>query len=300
MKQQTKGRIHERITAISNVGYPGYIVRGDKKSLMIDAGVNLLAPSYLASIKEIFGGVARLDYLFLTHSHYDHVGAAHYLKRHVPGLKIGGHERLAGLLRKSSVLETMNRLSTSHPELQRYNPGGEDLTMEPLEIDLVLKQGDVFDLGGLTCSVYETPGHTRDSLAFYFPEIGALFPGDATGILEDDEGSSPRVAFVASYQDYLDSLELLITLHPEIICLAHRWVLTHDDAADFLERSLAETFRYREVIESYLDAASGDVERVIRDMAHAEYDVKGGIRQARAPYLANLTAQVNHIAGLRQ
>jgi hypothetical protein len=44
MKQQAKGQIHERIIAIPNPWYPAYIVRGEKKNLMIDAGVNLLGP----------------------------------------------------------------------------------------------------------------------------------------------------------------------------------------------------------------------------------------------------------------
>ena len=47
MKQQAKGQIHERITAIPNAWYPAYIIQGEKKNLMIDAGVNLLGPRYL-------------------------------------------------------------------------------------------------------------------------------------------------------------------------------------------------------------------------------------------------------------
>ncbi len=299
MKQPAEGRVHERITAIADVVYPAYIVRGGQKSLMIEAGVNLLGPRYLAAIKDMFGETGRLDYLFLSHSHYDHVGSADYLKRHIPGLKIGAHERVAGLLGKPSVLERMNRLSMSHVELPQYDRAGEDLTLHPFAIDVLLKQGDEFDLGELTCRVYETPGHTRDSLAYYFPEIRALFPGDACGVLRTGADGPLQVEFVASYRDYVRSLRLMIALEPEIICLAHNWVLTHEEAAAFLERSLAETFLYRELIESYLDAANGDVERAIRDMARAEYDANSSILPPSAAYMTNLTAQVRHIAASR-
>ncbi len=300
MKQQAKGQIHERITAIPNAWYPTYVIRGEKKNLMIDAGVNLLGPRYLTSIKDIFGNIDQLHYLFLTHSHYDHVGSAHYLKQHIPDLRIGAHARVAGLLQKPSVLEMMNRLSANHVELLKYNTAGEDLTLHPFEIDLHLKQGDEFDLGGLTCRVYETPGHTKDSLAFYFPEIKTLFPSEACGVLQGATGSDMQVEFLASYQDYIDSLKLMISLKPEIVCLGHGWVLTHEDAEDFFKRSLSETFRYRELIESYLDAADGDIEKAIQDMVHAEYDVKGGILQERVAYMTNLSAQIKHIAGLRE
>ena len=87
-----------------------------------------------------------------------------------------------------------------------------------------------------------------------------------------------QVEFLSSYQDYIDSLKLMISLKPEISLPGPRL------GADlmkmrriYFKRSLAETFRYRELIESYLDAADGDVEKAIQDMAHAEYDVKGGI-----------------------
>ena len=111
MRRLAKGKIHERISAIPNAWYPAYIIRGDEKNMMIDAGVNLLGPRYLASIKETIGDPGHLHYLFLTHSHYDHIGSAYYLSRHIPGLKVGAHERLAGLLQKPSVLEMMNRLN---------------------------------------------------------------------------------------------------------------------------------------------------------------------------------------------
>lgn len=300
MKQQAKGQVHERIHAIPNSWYPIYIVRGDEKNLLIDAGVNLLSPRYLAMIEEILGSSGRLDYLFLTHSHYDHVGAAAYLKRHIPGLKIGAHERVAELLAKPSVLKMMNGLSASHTALLKYNTAGEDLTLGAFDVDIILKEGDAFDLGGLSCHVYETPGHTRDSLSLYFPEIKTLFPSEAVGVLQGETGSEMQVEFLSSYQDYLDSLKRMISIEPEMICLAHGWVLDGKEATEFLQRSLAETFRYRELIESYLHAAGGDVKKAIGDMAHAEYDVKGGIFQERAAYLTNLTAQVGLIAALRE
>jgi glyoxylase-like metal-dependent hydrolase (beta-lactamase superfamily II) len=108
-----------------------------------------------------------------------------------------------------------------------------------------------------------------------------------------------RVEFLSSYQNYIESLKFMISLAPEIVCPAHGWVLTSEDAMDFLKSSLAETFRYRELIESYLDTTHGNVEKAIQDMAHVEYDVKGDIFQERVAYMTNLKAQVKLIAGLR-
>ncbi len=298
MRLSAEGRLNERITAIASASYPGYVVQGDKARAMVDAGLNWLGPRYLASLGELLGDASGLDYLLLTHSHYDHVGAASYLKRQLPGLRLGGHERLAGLLQKPSALQLMNRLSDSHTRL-REAAGDTDMAVTPMTLDVPLKEGDELDLGGLTCRVHETPGHTRDSLSFHFVELDALFVGDACGVLEAEPELHVRVEFLSSYQDYLASIERIAAQRPRMLGLAHRWVLTGDDVAAFLELSEAETVKHRDLIERYLDAAGGDAERALEEMGHDEYDVKGTIKQERAAYMTNLAAQVRHIAGLR-
>ncbi len=250
MKRSARGRVHDKITAIATTFFPAYIVRGEEKSLMIDSGVNHMGPYYLAEISRVFGDGGHPDYLLFTHSHYDHVGSGSYLQRRLPGMRLGGHERMAALARKPSALATMNRLSADHVELFMYNPADEDVTLRPFEVNVILKRGDEIDLGGLTCRVYEVPGHTRDSLAYYFPEIEALFCGDACGVLRTGVKDLLQVEFVSSYQDYVNSLQFMISLEPKVVCPAHNWVLTDGDAARFLERSLAETFRYRASIKS--------------------------------------------------
>jgi len=298
MKQLASGKINDRIHVAGNLAYPGYVITGDSKCAMIEGGINLMAPLYLQSIKEILRDADRLNYLFITHSHYDHLGAAHYLKRNIPGLAIGAHERVAPLLRKETVLAMMNRLSEIQRELFRDIAGDEDLAVRPMAFDLSLKEGDEFDLGGFACRVYEVPGHTRDSLAFYIPELKALFPGEAAGVPQGREGIEPQVEFLSSYDDYLASLDKMIALEPAMICIGHGWVLSDDDASGFLARSRAATFEYRKLIERYIIDAHGDIEMAIETMARKEYDETGTIYQERNAYLTNLTAQVKHIAGL--
>jgi glyoxylase-like metal-dependent hydrolase (beta-lactamase superfamily II) len=148
----------------------------------------------------------------------------------------------------------------------------------------------------VTCEVYEVPGHTGDSLAFYIPEIRALFPGEACGIPEGDKDAHVQVEFLSSYDDYLASLEKIIRLQPKLLCMGHMCVFTDDDAAEFLRRSLDATPRYRELIETYLDAANGDIDSAVQSMAKKEYDEKGTIAQPRESYLENLKAQVRQVA----
>lgn len=299
MKQLATGRINDHIHVAGNPYYPGYVIQGREKSLMIEAGMNLMGPLYMKDVKAILGDSQKLDFLFVTHSHYDHLGAVPYLKRMIPGLGLGAHERVSALMRKDSVIAMMNRLSDVQRGFFKDITADEDVTITPMETEHVLKEGDEIDLGGLTCRVYEVPGHTKDSLAFYFPEIRTIFAGEAAGLPEGKEGNGIQAGFLTSYDDYLTSLEKIISLQPQYLCLGHGCVLTDDDAADFLRSSLAATPAFRTLIESYLDQANGDIEQATRTMAKKEYDERGVIMQERNAYLTNLIAQVRLIAGMK-
>jgi len=298
MKLQAEGNFGEWITVAGNHFYPGYIIKGKEKHLMIDAGINLMGPAYIASLEKVFGDKNALNYVFATHSHFDHLGAIPYLKRKLPSLKAGAAGRVGELMKKKSVLDLMTSLS----ELQRFFfqniVGDENVHIEAVNFEFNLKEGDRFDLGGLTCEVYEVPGHTGDSLAFFIPEIRALFAGEACGIPESDKDSPIQVEFLSSYDDYMASLEKIIRLQPKILCMGHMWVFTDNDATDFLRRSLEATPRYRKLIEIYLDAANGDIENAVQLIAKKEYDEKGTIAQPRESYIENLKAQVRHVAAI--
>jgi 2-aminobenzoylacetyl-CoA thioesterase len=298
MKKLAEGNFGEFVSIGGHFGYPGYIIKGKKQNLMIEAGINMLGPLYLKSIEKTLNSKDRLDMLFLTHSHYDHLGAVPYLKRKIPSLKIGGSERIADLMKKPSVIERMTALSEIQRVLFRDAVGDEDVHLEPFYLDYRLKEGDRFDLGGLACEVYDTPGHTRDSISYYIPEIGALFPGEAVGVPVGNNGEIVQVSFLYSYSDYLNSLYKLIDLKPEMIGMAHMWFFTGDDARRYLDKSAEETGKYRTLIENYLESVNGDIEKAIDLIASVEYDEKGVIMQERNAYITNLKAQVALVADL--
>ena len=53
MKVQAKGDFSEWITVGGNHFYPGYIIKGKERRLMIDAGINLMGPAYISSLEKI-------------------------------------------------------------------------------------------------------------------------------------------------------------------------------------------------------------------------------------------------------
>lgn len=296
MIRQAEGPIARGVEAGGHSIYPGYMIRGKSKSLMIEAGINLLGPAYLKALDRFLGDRHLLDYAFVTQSHYDHLGALPYLKRAIPNLKIGAAPSVGKLMQKPNVLSTMNFLSDQLGDFfkDEISDRADGIEITALDFEMGLQDGDVIDLGELRCHVYETPGHTRDHLSFFLPELSLLFPGEALGNPAGD-GTEIKVEFVTSYTDYMDSIEKLRRLDPKIIAMSHVYVYSDDDAKTLLDQTTQATVSYRRLIETYLDQANGVIDTALDRMVAIEYDQKGGIVMERNAYIANLSAQIKAV-----
>ncbi len=145
-------------TISSNIYYLDF----DKKAI-IDTG----HPAECEKNYEIFKQngflLNKIDYIINTHSHGDHVGGNVFLKKLNPNVKIVGSGKtneFQNLRKKISVLK-----------------GSED-DFDEYVIDIEVKDNDEIDLGDKKLVVYETPGHTDDSISFYLKEKKYLFSGD--------------------------------------------------------------------------------------------------------------------------
>jgi len=124
-------------------GTNAYILKCKKtnQSVLIDA------PGGFERIQETLGNT-HLNYILMTHSHFDHTGALSRLKSSLD-VKIASH--------------------------------ASDVPQLPEEADLLLEDGDTISFGEIRLDVLHTPGHTPGSLCFLTPPIlisgDTLFPG---------------------------------------------------------------------------------------------------------------------------
>ncbi len=304
MRKTAEGKINKNIEVCGHPTYPGYIIKGESASMLIEAGLNIIGPSYLQGVNRVLGDCSLLNYILVTHGHYDHLGAISYLKKMIPKAMLMGHESLAGLLQKQKVLDTMNFLSEQtwsyFEDIKKMISEKDDILIRPAALGKGLKEGDIVELGNLNCLVYETPGHTKDHLSFFIPEEGILFAGEALGNPIMQKDSELKIEFLTSYTDYLQSIEKLVKLLPKvkIIAMSHLYYYTDDDVEKVMELAYGDTIRYRDLIEKYLDMENGNVDAAVQTMVRTEYDEKGNVYQERNAYMTNVSAQVKAIAAL--
>ena len=273
---------------------PAFLLLG-KKPALFEAGMTFMGPIYLKELKTHLGDAGHLRCLLLTHSHYDHCGAAPFLKRKIPGLQIGASRLAAEIFNRPNAVRLIQTLSRDPEEKSKHLTGDEDISFHSLEVDRPLADGEELLVGdGDRVRIIATPGHTRDALSFYIPEWKTLIAGEAVGSFDRNFCIQPN--FLASYEDYLASLRKLEALDVQILLTGHFHVLTGEEARKHIAESIKATGEFKERIEILLDEMGGEQEAVVRRIFKEDYEEAGAILQDEEPFRINLRAKVKVVA----
>ena len=137
-----------KLMQVGPIGTNCYILEHDNKIAVIDPGDE--AGRILGELKK---SDAQVEYILLTHGHYDHTTAVPELHRALPQAKIYIHQADA-------------------------NGAGSRLFPLAGQVDdlLLYDEGDTLPLGALTIEVLHTPGHSPGSVTLKAGDV--LFTGD--------------------------------------------------------------------------------------------------------------------------
>jgi len=262
-------------------------------AMLFDPGVSAFGPLYY---KQLRARIPSTDNLIiaLSHAHFDHCGAAAYLMRKIPSARLAASEKGAEILKRPNAVELICRLNAEYEKSMAAELAGEDVSFAALDVTFRLADGDSIPLdNGRICRVLETPGHTRDSLTYYFSDTGIAFIGDAAGGLEHGFIHSP---YLVSYEDYIASIEKIKSLRPRAICIPHSGILAGDEVQLYLTEAAAAAVAYKDMIAGYLDLYKGDQEKVVDRITAEEYDAQPVHLQNRQPFILNLRAKVHAVA----
>ncbi len=289
------GEVTEGFHVTGYAGVPCYMLEA-KRAALFDAGFSCLGPAYAKQIQDVL--IDRQPaYLFLTHVHFDHCGAAAYLKHVFPDLKIAASSQAAAILSRPNAVKLIGDLNqVATKALAEWVSAPIDpVAFEPFNIDIEMSNGDRLDLGnGLSVKVLATPGHTRDFLSYYLPEKKILISSEAGGI-QTEYHDYVVSEFVYSYQEYIDSMKRLATLDVDIVCQGHHRVFVGDDAKAIFEKSIAAAQSFKNKVVAWLKEEGGDVDRVVTRVKNFEYDTMPNPKQPEAAYLLNTRARVQHL-----
>lgn len=134
-----------------------YVVADEetKEGILIDAA---------GGIDKIYNYVEnmniKLKYVILTHCHGDHIAGLKELRKNYPRIKI--------------VINEDDKVGLTDDTINLCSFLG--LPENYVEADILVKDGDIIEFGGLKATIIHTPGHTAGSMSILIKD--AVFTGD--------------------------------------------------------------------------------------------------------------------------
>jgi len=236
-------RLGARQTAATKVNDHIYLAIGFSNTFMVltdDGNVVIDTSSAISARKhhELLGKVSQapVRYIILTHGHHDHTGGVFLWK--------GPQTQLVAQRKFIDLDRFQTRLSGYLSKTGAAQFGLDERTLNAFDL---LPQNHIlptvafddkyeFTLGGTKFELMSAPGETYDHLCVWVPKYKAAFVGDnfydSFPNIYTLRGTQPRWAL-----DYVDSLNKILALKPEIVLPSHgNPIVGHEKIVERLTR----------------------------------------------------------------
>lgn len=238
-------------------GDSGFLVDDGETSILYDSGFAFTGEGMVGKIKEQIGD-RKLDFIFLTHSHYDHVLGALYAMREWPDAKVVAGEYAAKIFDKPSAKAVMRKLDKNFAIT--CGAGSYDDLIDELRVDITVKNGDIINAGNMSYKVIDLPGHTKCSVGFYLIENKLLLSSETLGIYAGNGIVLP--SFLVGYEMTIKSIETVEKMDVENILVPHFGLLDREHTEIFLKKAKAVTRMTAEDFSSRIKAGQTDKELI--------------------------------------
>ena len=197
-----------------------YLINFGGNAALVDAGCGHAQKRLFKNIRACGVEPDQIQYLLITHCHFDHTGGIAGVREWC-GCRVVAHELDARFLEEGNDTVTGAKWYGS--------------TLEPLKIDMKLTgHCNEIELGEGLIHAIHVPGHSPGSLVYLTESEGlrVLFAQDVHGPIDEE-------ILLSNPEDYRRSLNLMISLEPDILCEGHLGIYRgRHEAADFIKSFL--------------------------------------------------------------
>jgi len=184
-----------------------YLVTNGEELTVIDTGTPGNARKTIEYIQKIGHKPTDVKTIILTHFHMDHAGSAKELKD-LTNAKVAVHAEDADYVSGKKPLPK--------PKNILFRAVSSFVKLEPVEVDIILKEGDRI----ARLAVFHTPGHTPGSIMLLDEERKVLFAGDTLRYDGKKISGAPE-QFSADLNQMRESITKASTLNFDIMLPGH-------------------------------------------------------------------------------
>lgn len=247
------------ITDVRSVpGDSAFLIDDGTTAVLYDTGFGFTGDAVADNVQRFLGD-RPLDYILLTHSHYDHALGSVYLRKRYPHVQVVAGAYAETIFRKPTariIMGDLDRKAAASCGITEY----EDLTHE-LRADRTVTDGDVIRCGQMHFTAVELPGHTKCSVGYYLAENRLLLAAESLGVYIGQGVYLP--SFLVGYQMTLDSIQKAGEMDIEQMLIPHYGVVRGEEARDYLAHGKETAEQTANLILSLL--ASGKTTQEILD-----------------------------------
>ena len=222
-----------KITSVkAKAGDSAFLIDDGKSSFLYDTGFAFSGEEISNNIKTILGE-RPLDYIFLTHSHYDHALATPYILKVFPHALVVAGEYTKTIFEKPTARARMMDLDRK-AALSFGILDYEDLS-DYLKVDITVSDGDIITVGDVKIKAIHLPGHTKCSFGYYIEEEKILLSSETLGVYDGDKNIIP--SFLVGYRMTLESIDKATDLDVESLLIPHFGILDEEKTRFYLDNA---------------------------------------------------------------
>ena len=177
-----------------------YLIKGQVKNVLIDTGMAANFPLLEASLLDLNLQISDINFIILTHEHFDHIGASSFFFKTAV---VAAHRLAANKIELQDEFVTMMK-------------SGDESSI-PFRADIWLEQDTTIELGNYRLHTIHSPGHTSGCICLYEDNERILFTGDTVFA----GGALSGILTSGNISDYMNSLRRLSTLRVDAFYPGH-------------------------------------------------------------------------------
>ena len=218
------------ITDVRSIpGDSAFLIDDGTTAVLYDTGFGFTGYAVADKVREILGN-RPLDYILLTHSHYDHALGSVYLRKCYPNVQVvaGAYaEKIFSKPTARAVMRDLDRKAAASWGIAEY-----DDLIDELRADISVIDGDVIECGAMKFTAVELPGHTKCSIGYYLAENQLLLASETLGVYAGNSIYLP--SFLVGYQMSLNSIQKAKEFDIQQMVIPHYGLASAKEAQDYL------------------------------------------------------------------